>query len=35
VLYRLPGDHGPPPTVAVKDGSLVVNPLSRLRDHLP
>ena len=35
VLYRLPGGHGPPPTVAVKDGSLVMNPVSRLRDQLP
>jgi hypothetical protein len=35
VLYRLPGGHGPPPTVALKDGSLVVNPVSRLRALLP
>jgi hypothetical protein len=34
VLYRLPGDHGPPTTVAVKGRSLVMNPISRLRDHL-
>jgi uncharacterized protein with NAD-binding domain and iron-sulfur cluster len=36
VLYRLPGPlHGPPPTVRVKDGVPVVNPLRRLRDLLP
>jgi uncharacterized protein with NAD-binding domain and iron-sulfur cluster len=35
VLYRLPGGHGPPPTVAVADGSLVINPVARLRDLLP
>ena len=35
VLYRLPGGHGPPPTVAVRDGSLVMNPVTRLRDLLP
>jgi uncharacterized protein with NAD-binding domain and iron-sulfur cluster len=35
VLYRLPGDHGPPTTVAVKGGSLVMNPIRRLRDLLP
>jgi uncharacterized protein with NAD-binding domain and iron-sulfur cluster len=35
VLYRLPGGHGPPPTVAIRDGSLVMSPLTRLRDLLP
>jgi hypothetical protein len=35
VLYRLPGGHGPPPTVAVKDGAPVMNPVTRLRDLLP
>jgi uncharacterized protein with NAD-binding domain and iron-sulfur cluster len=35
ILYRLPGGHGPPPTVALRDGSPVVNPLTRLRDRLP
>ncbi len=35
VLYRLPGGHGPPPTVGVRDGSLAVNPVTRLRDLLP
>src|SRR4051794_11762321 len=36
VLYRLFGpSHGPPPTVAVRDGALVTNPISRLRDLLP
>jgi uncharacterized protein with NAD-binding domain and iron-sulfur cluster len=35
VLYRLFGSrHGPPATVAVKDGELVTNPVSRLRDML-
>jgi hypothetical protein len=31
VLYRLPGGHGPPPTVAVAEGALRLNPVSRLR----
>jgi hypothetical protein len=36
VLYRLPGPlHRPPPTVTVKDGVPVINPVRRLRDLLP
>ena len=36
VIYRVLGaTHGPPPTVELKDGSLVMNPISRLRDQLP
>jgi uncharacterized protein with NAD-binding domain and iron-sulfur cluster len=35
VLYRLPGGHGPPPTVALSDGSLVMSPVTRLRTLLP
>jgi uncharacterized protein with NAD-binding domain and iron-sulfur cluster len=35
VLYRLPGGHGPPPTVAVSHGSLAINPVTRLRNLLP
>ena len=34
VLYRLPGGHGPPPTAAVAEGALRLNPVSRLRDRL-
>jgi len=36
VIYKLLGPRrGPPPTVTAKDGELVTNPLSRLRDVLP
>ena len=36
VLYRVLGPRrGPPPTVAVEDGELTTNPLTRLRNLLP
>ena len=35
VIYRLPGGHGPPPTIAVRDGVLALNPVPRLRSLLP
>ena len=34
LIYRLPGGHGPPPTIAVRDGALALNPVPRLRSLL-
>jgi uncharacterized protein with NAD-binding domain and iron-sulfur cluster len=35
VIYRLPGGHGPPPMVTVRDGVPVLDPPARLRSLLP